>query len=227
MIRLAVINPNSTVSMTEKIAAAARLAAPEAEITGITCHGAPPAIQGPGDGASALPFVLAEVRRAAASGAQACIIACFDDTGLAEARAAVAIPVIGIGEAAFHAAMLLGHRYSVVTTLAVSVPVIELNIRSYGLASHCLAVRASEVPVLELEREGSDARARISAEIATAIRADGASAIVLGCAGMADLAASLAAEHGLPVLDGVAAACAFASALVQIGRSATLSSEGA
>lgn len=144
------------------------------------------------------------------------MIACFDDTGLAEARALVDVPVIGIGEAAFHAAMLLGHRYSVVTTLSVSVPVIAANIAAYGLGSHCLAVHASEVPVLGPERPGSDARLRISAEIAQAVAQDGAGAIVLGCAGMADLAASLAAEHGLPVIDGVAAACGFAATLVRL-----------
>ncbi len=214
--RLAVINPNSTASMTAKIAAAAQAAAPGAQIDARTCDGAPPAIQGPEDGAAALPFLLAEVQRAEAEGADACIIACFDDTGLAQARALVGIPVIGIGEAGFHAAMLLGHRYSVVTTLSVSVPVIAANVAAYGLGSHCLAVRASEVPVLELERPGSDARARISAEIARAVAEDGAGAIVLGCAGMADLAADLSRVHGLPVIDGVAAACGFAVALVRL-----------
>lgn len=216
--RIAVINPNSTVSMTEKAAAAARMVEPDAIIMAITCHGAPPAIQGPEDGATATPFLLAAVQKAAADGADAAIIACFDDTGLAEARAAVKIPVLGIGEAAFHAAMLLGHRYSVVTTLSVSVPVIEANIRDYGLASHALQVRASDVPVLELEREGSDARAKISAEIGRAIIEDGAGAIVLGCAGMADLAAALELEHRLPVIDGVAAATALAAALIRLGR---------
>jgi allantoin racemase len=214
--RLAVINPNSTASMTAKIVAAARAAAPDAQIEGVTCVGAPASIQGPEDGAAALPFLLSEIAKAEAAGADACIIACFDDTGLAEARDRVSIPVVGIGEAAFHAAMMLGHRYSVVTTLSVSVPVIAANITAYGLASHCLAVRASEVAVLELEREGSDARHRISEEIARAVAEDGATAIVLGCAGMADLAAHLATTHQVPVIDGVAAACGFAQTLVHL-----------
>ena len=135
--KIAAINPNSTVSMTEKAAVAARVVEPLADIRAVTCHGAPPAIQRPQDGALALPFLLAAVQQAALDGADAAIIACFDDTGLAEARAAVKIPVLGIGEAAFHAAMLLGHRYCVVTTLSVSLPVIAANLRAYGLASHC------------------------------------------------------------------------------------------
>jgi allantoin racemase len=218
--RLAVINPNSTVSMTDKIAAAARLAAPMAQIDGRTCAGSPPSIQGPADGDAALPHLLAEVQAAYAAGANACIIACFDDTGLTQARGLVPIPVVGIGEAAFHAAMMLGHQYSVVTTLSISVPIIVDNIKSYGLGSHCLNVRASEVPVLELEKPGSAARGKISAEIGAAIAQDHATAIVLGCAGMADLAAVLSAEHNVPVIDGVAAACGFAQTLVHLRKGA-------
>lgn len=215
--RIAVINPNSTVSMTEKMAAAAR-AACDATIEARTCAGSPPAIQGPADAAAAIPHLLAEARAAEADGADAVIIGCFDDPGLEEVRAALRIPVLGIGQAAYHAAVLLGHRFSVVTTLSVSVPGIEENIRRYGLETHCLKVRASEVAVLELEELGSDAAARVSAELGRAVAGEGPGAIVLGCAGMADLVAPLSAEHGLPVIDGVAAAAAMASALVRLSR---------
>jgi allantoin racemase len=186
------------------------------DIDARTCIGAPASIQGPADGDAATPFLLEQVQAAHKDGAQAAIIACFDDTGLRQARALVPIPVLGIGEAAFHAAMMLGHHYSVVTTLSISVPVIVANIRDYGVGSHCMNVRASEVPVLDLERPGSDARHKISAEIAEAIYEDNAEAIVLGCAGMADLASDLSAQHGLPVIDGVAAACGFAQTLVRL-----------
>jgi allantoin racemase len=212
--RITVINPNSTVSMTQKAASAARDAAPGAEVTGITCHQSPAAIQGPEDDAICRPFVLEEVAKAAASGAQAIVIACFDDPALDEARASVTIPVIGIGEAGFHAAMLLGGRFSVVTTLPIAVPIIEENLRHYGLASACVRVRAAGVAVLDLEEESTGAHLKVSAEIARAKAEDGVGAIVLGCAGMADLAARMEAEHGLKVIDGVGAAAAFAAALV-------------
>lgn len=216
--KLTVINPNSTVSMTDKIAIAARAAiGPEVEITGVTCHGSPPAIETPDDDAAAVPHVIAAVKAAEAAGADACIIACFDDPGLAEARAAVSIPVIGIGEAAFHLASLVGERFSVVTTLSRSIPVIEANLARYGLAGRCARVRASDVPVLALEEEGSDACDRISDEIGRAIAEDRAEAIVLGCAGMTDLARRLEAVHGVPVVDGVAAAVVLAEGLVRLG----------
>ncbi len=216
MMRITVINPNSTASMTDKAVAAARNAAPGAEVTGVTCHLSPPAIQGPEDDATCRPFVLAEVTKAAAQGAQAIAIACFDDPALDEARASVSIPVIGIGEAGFHGAMLLGGRFSVVTTLPVAIPIIEENLTHYGLATACVRVRAAGVAVLDLEDASTGAHRRVSAEIARAKAEDGVGAVVLGCAGMADLAARMEAEHGLKVIDGVGAAAAFAAALVNL-----------
>jgi allantoin racemase len=114
-------------------------------------------------------------------------------------------------------ASLISGKFSVVTTLSRSVPAIEHNLVRYGLATRCARVRASDVAVLELEVPGSDARKRISEEIARAIRDDHAEAIVLGCAGMADLAASLSEEHGLPVIDGVTAAVKLCEGLVSLG----------
>src|SRR5258708_22342250 len=73
------------------------------------------------------------------------------------------------------------------------------------------------MPVLDLEIPGSDARQRISKEIENAIIEDRAEAIVLGCAGMADLAAALSREHRLPVVDGVGAAVKLAEGLVSLG----------
>jgi allantoin racemase len=214
--KIAVINPNSTVSMTEKIATAARAVAGGDEIIASTCHGSPPAIQGPEDDAACRPFVLAEIAKAEREGASAAIIACFDDPGLAEARAAAGIPVLGIGQAGFHAAMLLGQRFSVVTTLPVAIPLIEENLHHYGLASACARVRAAGIQVLDLEEPGGAAADKVSAEIGRAKAEDGVGAIVLGCAGMADLVTRFETEHSLRVIDGVAAATVLARALVSL-----------
>jgi allantoin racemase len=213
-VKIAVINPNSTVSMTEKIAAAARAVAPLDEIVAITCHGSPPAIQGPEDGAACRPFLFAEIARAEREGADAAIIACFDDPGLDEARTSAGIPVLGIGQAGFHAAMLLGQRFSVVTTLPAAIPVIESNLARYGLASACVRVRAAGIQVLDLEEPGAAAADKVSAEIGRARAEDDVGAVVLGCAGMADLVPRFGAEHGLRVIDGVSAATSLARALV-------------
>ena len=216
--RILLVNPNTTASMTEKAAVAARVvAASGTEIIAATSRMGPVSIEGHYDGALAIPGLLAELKERRTDGYDAAIIACFDDTGLDAARSLAGAPVVGIGEAAFHMASLIAGKFSVVTTLARSVPAIEHNLAKYGLASRCAKVRSSDVAVLELERPGSNARHRISQEIARAIREDHAEAIVLGCAGMADLAHSLSEEHGVPVLDGVVCAVTLAESLFKVG----------
>jgi allantoin racemase len=212
-----VINPNPTASMTQKIGAAARAAAASGTaIEAVNPTFGPPSIEGFYDEVFSIPGLLAQMR--AAPGADAYVIACFDDTGLDAARCLTTAPVIGIGEAAFHMASLVAYRFSVVTTLSRSIPAIEHNLAKNGFGGRCGRVRASDIPVLDLEIPGSDAHQRISKEIENAIVEDRAEAIVLGCAGMADLAAALSREHGLPVVDGVGAAVKLAEGLVSLGH---------
>lgn len=214
--RILVINPNTTASMTRKIGMAAEAAAsPATEIVAVNPEDGPPSIEGYFDEVFVIPGILAEMTKAGP--VDAYVIACFDDTGLDAARCATEAPVIGIGEAAFHLATLVAGRFSVVTTLARSIPAIEHNLSKYGLASRCAKVRASDVAVLDLELPGSDARRKVSAEIARAVSEDRAEAIVLGCAGMADLAHALSLEHGVPVLDGVACAVRLAETVAALG----------
>ncbi len=214
--RILIINPNTTASMTRKLrAAASAVAAAGTEIHAVNPESGPASIEGYYDAAFSVPGLLAEIARA--EGMDAFIVGCFDDTGLDAARCATQAPVIGIGEAAFHMASLIAGKFSVVTTLARSVPGIEHNLVKYGLSSRCAKVRAAEVAVLELEKPESDARRRISREIGRALAEDGAEAVVLGCAGMADLAAALSREHGVPVVDGAASAVKLCEGLVQLG----------
>ncbi|NVK33521.1 MAG: aspartate/glutamate racemase family protein [Rhodobacteraceae bacterium] len=211
-----VVNPNTTKSMTDKIGAAARKAASFGTlITALTSRRGPSAIQGREDGANALPGLYEVINETldADPTIDALVIACFDDTGLWELKARLAIPVLGVGEAGYIVAAVLAHRFSVVTTLSVSIPVLEENLQRQGLFERCARVRASEVPVLDLEDPASDARSKIEAEIAAALAEDDIGALVLGCAGMADLADELTKTFGLPVIDGVAAAVRLAEAL--------------
>ena len=206
--------------MTERIGAAARAAAePSTEITAVNPAYGPVSIEGYFDEAFAVPGMVEEIMKGEAAGQQAFVIACFDDTGLEAARSAVNGPVVGIGEAAFHVASLIAHRFCVVTTLSRSIAPIQANLMKYGLDRRCARVRACEVAVLELEDPASGAREKLSGEIMRAKAKEGAEAIVLGCAGMADLAASLAREHELPVIDGVAAAVKLVEVLVTLGHS--------
>lgn len=217
--KIAVINPNTTASMTATIAdAARRVAHAETEILAITSSMGPVSIEGYYDEVFAVPGLLVEIARAEREGAQAIVIACFDDTGLDAARALAGVPVIGICEAALSATSFIAQRFSVVTTMERSRLPVEHLVHRYGMGGRC-KVRAADVPVLSLEGPNSNARDRLRSEISAALKDDRAEAIVLGCAGMADLTVALRQEFGVPVIDGVAAAVKQAESLIAQGLS--------
>ena len=164
------------------------------------------------DVAICIPGLLAEVSRH--PDVDAIVIACFDDTGVDAVRTLVKVPVLGIGEAAYHVASMIANKFSVITTLARSVPGLENNLTRYGLDRKCARVRATDIPVLKLEEGDPATLFKIRSEIRESIEHDNTEAIVLGCAGMADLMAQLSEEFGLPVIDGVAAGVTLAEALV-------------
>ena len=219
--KIAIINPNSTAGMTEKChQVAMRFVSAGTEIISSNPTDTPASIEGHYDEAMSLPALLREMQKAEAAGAQGFVLACFDDPGLHACREIVSGPVIGICEAAMHAATMVATSFSVVTTLQRSVPIIEELAHRYGMARFCRKVRAADIPVLQLEdagKKGDEARQKIKEEIMRAAAEDNCEAVILGCAGMADLAKTLSAECGLPVIDGVVTAVRLCEALIGAG----------
>ena len=216
--RIRLINPNTTASMTATMAAAARaVAAPGTQIIAATSQSGPVSIEGHYDESMSFVGLVDEIRTGEAEGTDAYVIACFGDPGLLGARELTRAPVLGIAEAAMHAASFVATGFSIVTTLERTRIIAEHLVRAYGMEHRCRRVRTTDLPVLELENPLSNARALILAECENAIAHDKSGAIVLGCAGMADLARYLEQRLQVPVIDGVAAAVKFAEALVGLG----------
>jgi allantoin racemase len=218
-VRISVINPNTTVSMTEQIAAAARsVAAPGTEIVGVTPSMGPASIESHYDEALSVPGVLEAIVQSerSESPSDGYVLACFGDPGLDAAREVASGPVVGIAEAGMHAASLLGRSFSVVTTLTRTVGRAEELAVRYGMTDHCRGFHACDIPVLELESNPDTATILIEA-CRSAAESDGCDAIVLGCAGMADLPRVISAKIGLPVIDGVAAGTLLVQSLVTMG----------
>lgn len=219
--RIAIINPNTTKSMTDLVvASAARSSRPDTDLVGLTASSGVPSIESNIDEVSGALGVLELVKQSEATMAppDAYVIACFGDTGLGAAREAARGPVIGMTEAALCTAALLAHRFTIVTfpmrTLAQS----DQAVRALGLEHRC-SVRAIDVPVEAVHSGALHLFDTFHAESVLARKADNAEAIILGCAGCADLVEPLEAAVGLPVVEGVAAAVAFAEGLVAQGLS--------
>ena len=216
---LIVINPNTTASMTRLIGESAlAVAAPGTTVTAVNPDMGPASIESHYDEALSVPGLLAEIARAQAGepAADGFVIACFGDPGLDAARELADGPVVGIAEAAMHAASFLGRGFSVVTTLGRTRGRAWELAERYGMQRFCLGVHACEIAVLDLDRDPDAVKVIIEA-CRVALDRDGSDAIVLGCAGMADLCAVISAELGVPVVDGVAAATLMVQSLVTLG----------
>lgn len=212
--KILLINPNSTASMTETARlSAVQVASAGTDVVAVTVANSPVSIEGHADEARAVPGMLEAIIAGEAAGADATVLACFDDPGLGAAREVARGPVIGIAQAAIQVAMTISARFSIITTLPRSVPIIEDLVDHYGATRACRKVRSVDLPVLGLEEDPDLAYRKLLSEIRKSAEEDGAEAIVLGCAGMAAMCGRLEAETGLPVIDGVSAAVKLAEAL--------------
>ena len=90
--------------------------------------------------------------------------------------------------------------------MSVSVPIIEDNIRSMGLTKYVSKVRASEVPVLELESDPEKASEIIKLEALRAQNLDEISTIILGCAGMVEIYHEVEKALSIETIDPVTCA---------------------
>ena len=216
--KIALINPNSTKAMTDKVRLVAeKFAFTETQILASNPADSPVSIEGHYDEVMSLQGLIEEVKKAKEWGADGYVIACFDDPGIAACREMVAGPVLGICEAAMHFATSLAASFSVVTTLPRSVSIIENLALHYGMNQFCKKVRAAAIPVLDLEHDPDAAKQKIKTEVLTAIKEDNCESIILGCAGMADLTAELTEECKIPVIDGVVCALKMCEAIVGAG----------
>jgi allantoin racemase len=215
--KLLLINPNTTDSMTRRLGDAARRAASSStEVSAVQPGFGPRSIEGFYDEAVAAAGVAEQVRLRGADH-DAVVIACFGDPGLDAAREAFEGPVLGIAEAAFHVASLLATRFSVVTTMTRTCVIAEHLLHRHGLASRCAGVHGTDIPVLDLDDGGHACLDRIEACAREALARDRSGALVLGCAGMAELCHTLQQRLGVPVVDGVSAAVRLAESLVALG----------
>ena len=216
--RIFVINPNTSESMTDHIRRELEeIKRPDTELTVVNPEHGPVSIESAYDEALAGPPTLELVRRANEEGYDAIVLACFSDPSLDAAKEVSDVPVIGIEEATLHVAAMLGHKFSIMTSLSSRIPTRDLHVRLHGLESAFASAPALNMPVLEMDANPEKAKARILELARKAVQEDGAEVIVLGCAGLAGYAEDIERELGAVVLDPTSVAFKVAEAIADLG----------
>lgn len=212
--RIVVINPNCTQAVTAAIDAALRpwRMAGGPAIECVTLAEGPPGIETQAH----VEQVVQPIRRLvrAREDAAAFVIACFSDPGLHAAREATARPVLGIAECGLLTALTQGERFGIVAILETSLARHLRYVRQLGLHARFAGELPLGLGVLELADEARTFE-RMAAVGGRLRDEHGAQVLVLGCAGMAQYRAALAAALGMPVVDPTQAAVTMAIGAVR------------
>lgn len=216
--KILVINPNTTQSMTDAIAEECRkVASPDTVVDVISPRTGPRSIETHAEDAIATAATIQTVLAHRDAGYDAFVIACFIDPALRAVREIVDVPVLGIAESAAHIATLVAEKFSVVTVMRRLEHQIEETIERSGLADRCASVRSIDLSVLTIEEDLPRTLDAMEAQARRAMEEDGAEAILLGCAGLGPLDKELQQRLGIPVIDGCGGAIKLAEAIASYG----------
>jgi allantoin racemase len=159
---------------------------------------------------------------AEAEGYSAVVIDTVSDSGLRPLRSRLSIPVVGPGECAFHMAMMLGKKFTVLTMWDEWFPLYEKTLTEYGLWDRCASLRSIKTrpDVTELLAGKEEVIfEKLKAEATKAMDEDGADVIVLGSTTMHQSATWLAANLPIPVINPGLIAYKQAELLITLGMS--------
>lgn len=218
--RLLIVNPNTSDSVTRRIADAASLAAlPGDDFRTVSAPFGVPLIVDEADAKAATGAVVAAAETHGRD-VDGIVIASFGDTGLEEVRRIVPCAVVGIARAAFLAALAVGERFSIVSFSPTVSPSLQRIVDRYGLSDRVASIRVVDQgrwddPGAIQDELGE----RLEAVCRQAI-ADGGDSIVLGGGPLAGLADRIAPAVPIPVIDGTAAAVHLLRAVVARGTCA-------
>ncbi|MGB9813600.1 MAG: aspartate/glutamate racemase family protein [Thermovenabulum sp.] len=216
MKRILVINPITT----EEFNSSAkeyidRIKSPDFEVECVNIKKGPASIETFYDEAYALPDILRIVDEYKTK-CDAIVINCFADPALNAAREITEIPIVGPAEASMALAILLGHKFAVISTFRNSGPWIEQQARTYGVEDRLAAAVGIDIPVLELKKDLKKTASYLIDAAKELVETKGAEVIVLGCTGMAPVAEMVKKELGIPVVEPMAAALKIAEMLVDL-----------
>ena len=219
--KLLVINPNSSETVTGAIMEAARRgASPGTELVAVTTKGGTRNIDSAfADYLSGAYMIRTCLDAVAIQGPDAIVLAGFGRVGIDALKEALTIPVVSIAEASMAVACLLGHRFTTLTMLQQFIPYQQDLVRVFGFEAKCASVRAININVEECVTDRARTLRQLTEQIRGIVAEDRAEVVILACAGLCGYDAELSRLSGIPVLDPVAVGVKVAEGLVGLGLS--------
>jgi allantoin racemase len=208
MSRLLIVNPNTSSSVSETLAARARALAPTGtsadDTIALTARFGAPYIVDETSVAVASHALLDALASEAAIAAKpnAILVGCFGDPGLLAARERCNVPVIGLADAAMSEAAAIG-PFAIVTGGLAWPPMLHRLAASLGWHDALVDIVAVEKNGGELAADPVGAKMLLKAACEKALQSGRVRAVVIGGAALSGFASELSAEIRVPLIDSV------------------------
>jgi allantoin racemase len=214
--RILLINPNISQSVSDLIGAEARRTASPGTVIEVAT--APLGVAYIETRFEALIGAYAAAVLAAERQSQhdALVIAAFGDPGLAGIREAVDIPVVGLSEAALLSACMLGGRFSIIAISHRIKAWYRETVQMHGLIDRLASIRCLNQSVRDIGTVQLDHERRLRELCKLAVEEDGADVIIIAGAPLAGLARNIRADIPVPLVDGVSSAVRHAETLIAL-----------
>jgi len=214
--RLLIVNPNISTSVSDLIETEARrAAAPDTHITMLTAPLGVAYIETRFESLIAA-YATAQLAAEHAATHDAMIVAAFGDPGISGLREALDIPVVGLTEAALMSACLLGQRFSIIAISSRITAWYRETVERNGLISRLASIRNLDQPLRDIGAVQEDHAEKLLALCHEAVNHDHADVIILAGAPLAGLARQVKDRLPVPVVDGVSSAVCHAQTLAQL-----------
>lgn len=219
--KILVINPNTSLSMTEDIKLSAEsVRLPDTEITYVNPDEGPASIETYLDEFLVAIGVLKIIAKER-DNYDGFVIACGDDPGLFGAREVTDKPVVTIGQSPMLIAPLLGRKFSILGTWSGDGPRSVDKVKKYGLGELLASIVPSGGSVLGSHCDHVGLVDRLEVLGRKAIDEDGAEVLITTCAGLAGIHGELSRRLGVPCLEGVSCAVKLVEILIDMDLKTT------
>jgi allantoin racemase len=213
--RILLVNGNSSQSVTDRLGGLAMAAAPQLEFRPCTPQGGPAYVSTPEDVAFAARKVVETIALSTLNDEpDGCIIACFGEPGLLEARRRFAFPIVGMAEASMLTAMQLGENFAILTLGEHWPTMLRDLVKLYGVQDRCVGIERIEGTPFELIADPRGAAKSVTA----AAKKCGAPIVIIGGAALTGLASDIGPLEGVRLVDCLQASIAQVVALTAYCR---------
>lgn len=215
--KILVLNPNTSDVVTNKIAAVIeKIKRPDTIAVCESAPHGPVSLESFYDEARATFYTVERVKQANEEGFDAVINAAFCDPGIEAMKEVSVIPVYGLEECAFSAALLYGNKFGILTEKKHKEAVKSREVRKHGLESRFAGVKSLNMGVVEMAEQPEKVK-EVGIRAAKELIDDGAEVIIMGCASMAGYSEDIEKELGVPVIDPTSVAFKMVEGLTDLG----------